>query len=1293
MKDDSGDKFNLLSYLIKVCLSNKIITLAICFIVLVLGVYFAPFDWNTGFPRDPIHVDAIPDIGENQQIVFTDWPGRSPKDIEDQITYPLLTSLMGLPGVKTLRGSSMFGFSTIYVIFNDDIDFYWGRTRILEKLNSLPMGLLPADVKPTLGPDATALGQVFWYTLEGRDKNGNPTGGWDLDELRSLQDWYVKYALLSAHGVSEIASIGGYVKEYQIDVNPDAMRIFNVSINDIQDAVKMANIDVGVKTIEMNGAEYIIRGLGYIKSVDDIENSVIKANNNVPVYIKNVAKVSLGPALRRGLLDKEGAEVVGGVVTIRYGENPLDSINALKKKINEVSPSLPKKTLADGTESQISIVPFYDRSNLIYETLGTLNSAVVEEILIVIIVLLFTIRQLSMAGIISCLLPAAVLFAFVMMKLFNIEANIMSLSGIAIAIGAVDDFGIILCDNIVKHFKESPPEKSRIEVIYSASSEVAGPLLTTMITTVVGFLPVFLLQHSEGKLFRPLAFTKTFTLFGAYILAIFIIPILMYIFWESKFWKNKYLKLALIISIIIGCFAVQFYFGAILLIVASSLYFLMDRLLSGKWKNRILKYIFFLIPILFAGVFAKHAWPAGPSAGVLINTLVVLVPIVGLLAFYSVFQRFYGPILKACLSYRKIFLTVSSLVIVWGIFSWIGINPLFGWLPSSITHSSLYSKAISAFPGIGREFMPALDEGTFLLMPSAMPHASIKEIKDIMHKQDMAISSIPEVISAVGKAGRAETALDPASLAMIETIINYHPEFLSDKSGSYLKFKYNPDETDYFRNENGEKVLAPDGKPYLVKGKFYRDDNNRLIPYKKGDVFRLWRPALEPSLNHDRKYWAGINSTNDIWDEISRVSRIPGVTPPPKLYPIETRIVMLQSGMRATLGVKINGPDLESLKEASAAIEKALKQVPDIKPETVFATRVVESPYLEINIDRKAIARYGLKLQEVLDIIAAASGGEQVTTTVEGRERYPVRVRYQRELRDSPESLEKILITSPDGVNIPLGQLAEIKYQVGPEVINSEDGFLLNYVFFDKQDAVSETQAVEQATNLLKYNMENGELKLPNGVSYRFAGNYENYLRANKTLMIIIPLVLLIIFITLYFQFRSAILSLQVFSGIAFAWAGGFIMLWLYSCSWFLNFDAFGMPVRDMFNIHPVNLSVPVWVGFLALFGIACDDNVMMASYIKNVFQKNNPLKSEDVKGNIIVGGQRRVKACLLTTATTILALMPVLTSTGRGSDVMIPMAIPVVGGLVFVVIGMLITPVLYSITEENRFKRGKKPL
>lgn len=1294
MKNNPNKKFNLLSYLIRVCLNNKTLSLIVCFVVLGMGFCFAPFDWNLGFPRSPIHVDAIPDIGENQQIVFTEWPGRSPKDIENQITYPLSTSLMGLPGIKTIRSNSMFGFSSIYIIFKDKVDFYWGRTRILEKLNSLPSGTLPLGVKPMLGPDATALGQVFWYTLEGRDKNGNPTGGWDLAELRSIQDWYVKYALLSAEGVSEVASIGGYVKEYQIDVNPNAMRAFNLDIKDVQNAVKEANIDVGIKTIEMNGVEYIIRGLGYIKNIEDIENSVIKVNNNTPIYIKNVAKVSLGPALRRGLLDKGGIETVGGVVTTIYGENPLGVINRVKDKIKEISPTLPSKKLANGIISKLSIIPFYDRSNLIYETLGTLNSAVIEEILIVVIVLLLTIRQLSMAGIISCLLPAAVFFAFVLMKLFGIEANIMSLSGIAIAIGAIDDFGIVLCDNIIKRVKESPSGENRLEIVYRASSEVAGPLLTSMIMTVVGFFPVFMLQHSEGKLFRPLAFTKTFTLFGAYVLAIFIIPILMYLFSVSKFWDKKYLKWLLAISLVIGCFAAQFYFGAILIMIAYCLYYFTNRMLPEKWKHIVFKYIFFLIPVLFAGILATHAWPAGPSKGILLNTFVVLVPVACLLTFYTLYQHFYGQILKICLRYKKILLTFSSFIIVWGLFAWIGIVPLFSsWLPPTIIHSNFYSKAIAVFPGIGSEFMPALDEGTFLLMPLAMPHTSIKEMKNIIHKQDIKISSIPEIISAVGKAGRAETALDPAALSMIETIINYKPEFLSDKDGRYLKYKYDPKQIDYFRNENGETVLAPDGKPYLVKGKFYRDNNNKLIPDRNGNIFRLWRPALDPSLNAERTYWAGINSTNDIWDEISTVAKVPGVTSPPKLHPIETRIVMLQSGMRANLGVKIKGPDLESLNEASASIEKTLKQVPAIKPETVFATRIVASPYLEINIDRKAIARYGLKLEDVLGVINAASGGEKVTTTVEGRERYPVRVRYQRELRDSPESLERILIPTPNNVNIPLGQLAEIKYQMGPEIINSEDGFLITYVFFDKRDGFSETEAVDQATVFIGQNMRHGELKLPRGISYKFAGSYENYLKANKTMKLVIPIVLLIIFVTLYFQFRSVILSLILFCGIAFDWAGGFIMLWLYSCNWFLNFHMFGIFFRDIFNVHPIFLSVAVWVGFLTLFGIAADDNVIMASAIKDIFRKKPPQQHDDVKENVIAGGKLRIKPCLLTGATTILALIPVLTSTGRGSDIMIPMAIPLFGGLIFDIIGTLITPILYSMTEEFRFKKGGKPL
>ncbi|MEY8868905.1 efflux RND transporter permease subunit, partial [Meridianimaribacter flavus] len=515
----------MLNKSIKFLIENKLVAVLLLVLFVGWGTVNAPFNRDTGFlPSNPVAVDAIPDIGENQQIVFTKWDGRSPQDIEDQITYPLTTSLLGIPGVKTIRSSSMFGFSSIYIIFEEDIEFYWSRSRILEKLNSLPSGLLPDGVNPALGPDATGLGQIFWYTLEGRDENGNVTGGWDLHELRSIQDYYVKYALSSASGVSEVASIGGYVQEYQVDVNPELMRQYNIGLHHIVKAVKESNRDIGAQTLEINQAEYLVRGLGYVKSIADIENAVVTSEDYTAIKIKDVAKVSLGPATRRGILDKEGAEVVGGVVVARYGANPMEVINNVKAKINELSAGLPTKTLADGRTSQVTIVPFYDRTELIQETLGTLNEALTLEILITILVIIIMVFNLRASVLISGLLPVAVLMVFIAMKLFGVDANIVALSGIAIAIGTMVDVGVILSENIVRHLDENENKLPINTVVYNATAEVSGAIVTAVMTTIISFIPVFTMIGAEGKLFRPLAFTKTFALTASIIVALFLIP-------------------------------------------------------------------------------------------------------------------------------------------------------------------------------------------------------------------------------------------------------------------------------------------------------------------------------------------------------------------------------------------------------------------------------------------------------------------------------------------------------------------------------------------------------------------------------------------------------------------------------------------------------------------------------------------------------------------------------------------------------------------------------------------------
>ncbi|MBP9178013.1 MAG: efflux RND transporter permease subunit, partial [Flavobacteriales bacterium] len=515
----------MLNKLIHYFLANKLVTALLLLLLVGWGLVTAPFGWEIGaLPSDPVAVDAIPDIGENQQIVFTNWQGRSPQDIEDQVTYPLTTSLLGIPGVKSIRSSSVFGFSSIYVLFNEDVEFYWSRSRILEKLNALPTNLLPDGVQPALGPDATALGQVYWYTLEGRDPEGNVTGGWDLHETRSAQDFLVKYALNGVEGVSEVASIGGMVQEYQVDVDPEALKAFNIPLHMVMMAVKNSNRDAGAKTIEVNQVEYLIRGLGYIRSISDLEQAVVTVRDDVPLRIKDVARVSLGPATRRGLLDKGGAEVAGGVVIARYGANPMATIHAVKEKIAEIAPGLPSKVLADGTKSQLTIVPFYDRTQLIHETLGTLEEALSLEILVTILVILIMVMELRSSLIIASLLPIAVLMVFIAMRYFHVDANIVALSGIAIAIGTMVDLGIILSENVIRHMDEDQGRSKLFDVVYNASAEVGSAILTAVSTTIISFIPVFTMEAAEGKLFRPLAFTKSFALLAAVLVALFLLP-------------------------------------------------------------------------------------------------------------------------------------------------------------------------------------------------------------------------------------------------------------------------------------------------------------------------------------------------------------------------------------------------------------------------------------------------------------------------------------------------------------------------------------------------------------------------------------------------------------------------------------------------------------------------------------------------------------------------------------------------------------------------------------------------
>lgn len=1301
----------VLNNLVRWCLQNKLIVGILLVVFVGWGVIVSPFDWEIGWlPRHPVPVDAIPDIGENQQIVFTEWVGRSPQDVEDQVTYPLTVALLGVPGVKTIRSLSMFGYSFIYVIFEEDVDFYWSRSRILEKLNSLPPGTLPEDAHPSLGPDATGLGQVFWYTLEGRSPDGSPVGGWDLDELRTIQDWYVRYALQSAEGVSEVASVGGFVREYQVDVDPAALWGHGVTVEDVFRAVQGSNIDVGAANIELNKVEYLVRSLGFIKSLEDLRKTVIRERDGVPLLVEEVANVSLGPALRRGALDKDGAEAVGGVVTVRYGYNPLQAIKNVKAKIAEIAPALPEKVWIDYakitpeqvrefareqgfeayvggrlnheswlnwmrrvgrdnwpewvTISKVTIVPFYDRTKLIYETLGTLNRALVEEILVTCIVILAMVGHLRSSLLISLSLPLAVLMCFIAMKVFGVDANIVALSGIAIAIGTMVDMGIVLCENIIQHLERRQPGESSLQVVYRATTEVASAVLTAVATTVISFLPVFTMIGPEGKLFRPLAFTKTFALIASVVVAIFFLPPAAHLLFPRQI-RRRSVRTSLYLLLLLAAVPAYVWFGgwAAGLVVAVVAARIAEQFVPERWRI-IGSATANAAAIVFVAVLLTKDWlPLGPELGLLRNLLVVAVSIGGLLGFFYVFRiLMYERLLRWALRHKLLFLTVPTLVAVTGACVWLGAGKVLSFIPATVrvlggnpnivTDSRWWSSLVALFPGLGREFMPALDEGSFLYMPSTMPHASIGEAMDALRKEDLAIRSIPEVETVVGKIGRVESALDPAPIGMVETIIQYKPEYIVDETGRIKLFKYDEEKGEFVRDEQGNLIEDPNGRP-----------------------FRQWRPHIK--------------SPDDIWEEIARVAQVPGSTSAPKLQPIETRLVMLQTGMRAAMGVKVLGPDLRSIEQAGIAIERFLKEVPSVDPATVVADRVIGKPYIEIQLDREAIARYGLTVQQVQTLIEVAIGGKRLTMTVEGRERYPVRVRYARELRDNPDALKGILIPTASGTQVPLGLLADIRFVRGPQVIKSEDTFLASYVTFGKRPGYAEVDVIEECRRYLEEKIRSGELVLPPGVSYRFAGTYENQVRAQRTLAVVLPLALLLIFLILYLQFRSALTTSLVFSGIVVAWAGGFILIWLYGQDWFLDFEIFGKNFRELFQVHPINLSVAIWVGFLALFGIATDDGVVIATYLDQSFARRKIDSIEAAREATVEGGLRRVRPCLMTTATTVLALLPVLTSTGRGSDIMVPMAIPSFGGMLIEIMTMLIVPVLYCAVKEFKIRHG----
>jgi Cu(I)/Ag(I) efflux system membrane protein CusA/SilA len=1040
--------------------------------------------------------------------------------------------------------------------------------------------------------------------------------------------------------------------------------------------VSKSNLDIGAETIELNQVEYVIRGLGYIKNLDDLKLAVVTVNNNVPVRLGDVARVSFGPATRRGGLDKGGAEAAGAVVVARYGSNPMEVINNVKAKIKELEPGLPSKTLADGTVSKVTVVPFYDRTGLIQETIGTLESALTHEVLISIIVIILLLMNLQASFIVSFLLPVGVLMTFILMRLFGIEANIVALSGIAIAIGIMVDIGIVDIENINRHLEMPGNRKLRgkdlLDLVYVGTTEVRAAVTVALATTIASFLPVFAMEASEGKLFRPLAFTKTFAITSSYVLGMVVLPMLAYYIYSLDFDKGKWRKIWNLVLMVAGI-AGFIFLGAWPALALTLIGF--NNFLSDGWpenRREIPRYINIGLIVLIAAYYLTVEWlPLGTHNGTTVNFLFVGSLIGVILAMLMVMIHFYERILRWCLSHKFTFLMIPVFTVLFGLMIWQGFDKSLGFVRNGfekigwkVRETALWTGAMKAFPGVGKEFMPALDEGSFLLMPTSMPHAGIERNIEYVQQLDKRLSTIPEVEIAVGKWGRVNSALDPAPVQMFENTINYRSEFMLDENGYRMKFKVD-------KNDN---FILKDGTKYnWQKEEFRLIPRENLIPDEHGEYFRQWRPQIK--------------SPDDIWNEIVKVTNLPGLTSAPKLQPIQTRLVMLSTGMRAPMGLKVYGPDLESIEKAGLEFERILKEVPSIQATSVFYDRAVGAPYIEIKLNREAIARYGLSVTDVQAVLQTAVGGMALSTTVEGRERFPIRVRYARELRTSTADLKKILVPSMTGVQVPLGELADIIYTRGPQMIRSENTFLNGYVIFDKIASKAEVDVVEEAQRFITQKIESGDLKITPGVTFKFAGNYEQQIRATKRLSVVIPISLMIIFLLLYFQFKTVTASAIHFSGVFVAFSGGFIFLWLYGQPWFMNFAVAGVNMRHMFQMHEINLSVAVWVGFIALFGIATNDGVIMGTYIHDVFERRQPHTVEAVREAVVEAGKKRVRPAMMTAATAIIALLPVLTSTGKGADIMVPMAIPTFGGMTIQIMTIFVVPILQSIWREGAVK------
>ena len=1038
----------MIARLIRWSATNLMLILIACVLVIAAGIYAV---------RN-VPLDAIPDLSDTQVIIYTEYSGQAPQVIEDQVTFPLTSAMLSVPKSRVVRGFSFFGVSFVYIIFQDGTDIYWARSRVLEYLSAATRNL-PAGVTPTLGPDATGVGWVYQYAVMAAKRT--------LAELRSTQDWQVRFALAKAEGVAEVASAGGFVRQYSVVIDPRRLKSLDIPLMKVRDAIRSSNMDTGGRVVELAEREYMVRGRGYIRGLDDLEQIVVKSEGGTPVLLRDVARIELAPDERRGITELNGeGEVASGIAIQRYGQNALSVIDHVKARLAEIKSSLP-----DGTE----IVPVYDRSNLIHRAIATLKSTLIEESIIVALVCMIFLLHVRSAFVAIITLPLGILISYICMHALGLSSNIMSLGGIAIAIGAMVDAAIVMIENAHKHLERAPPGKPRTEVLIEAASEVGPALFFSLLIITVSFLPIFALEAQEGRLFHPLAYTKSFAMAAAAILSITVVPALMVLFVRGR-----------------------------------------------------------IVP--------EHKNP--------VNRLLIWL---------------YRPIIKGVLKAK--------------------------WLTIILAFSAL---AASVWPArqLGAEFMPSLNEGTLLYMPTTLPGLSITKAAELLQTQNKIIKSFPEVDSVFGKAGRANTATDPAPTEMFETIINLKPQ-------------------------------------------------------------ATWRDGM---------------TVDQLVNELDKALQFPGVSNAWTM-PIKARIDMLATGIRTPVGVKVIGRDLKVIEGLAREIETAIKTVPGTS--SAFAERIMGGYYLEIEPERAQLARYGLMINDVQQVISSAIGAETVTTTVEGRERYAVSLRYPRDVRSDPETMAReVLVSLPNGASVPLGEVAKIKLTQGPASIRTENAQLAAYIFVDarERDLASYVTDARKAVA--------GSVKFPAGYYAVWSGQFEYYERAKQRLAIVIPLTLVIIMLLLYLNFRRITETLIVMLSLPFALVGG---LWLM---WWLGF----------------NLSVAVAIGFIALAGVAAETGVIMLIYLDHALEDRRKLAAiekrdltrDDIHAAIMDGAVERVRPKMMTVVAIMAGLLPILWSHGTGSEVMQRIAVPMVGGMISsALLTLIVIPAIYAVVKGYGLKKA----